>query len=598
MALAVAAAAAVPGVAQASPYNDAVLADGPLAYYQLDELSGTAADDAVAGADGTFQGLFTLGSAAPFPGAGTSVTLSPSSSMTAQPPTVATTGTIELWVRPVAANKKLLKSQSFVTLGNPAGSGWTVGIGTKRKLAFLSGGVTRSSRISVPVNRWSHVAVAWDAAQVRFTLNGGAVTKTFPLALAPAPTAGATLSLGQAAGALGNTDFAGGLDEAALYPGVLTPTQVRNHYTATTLPVATSAPTLDDLTPTEGQTLTLNAGSWTGMPALSYQWERCDDTGEACEDIAGATGTTYAVANEDVGATLQVEVSATNLTGTTTAYTPTTEVVTELGPLNQVAPTVTGLAQSGQTLNTQPGTWTGSPAFTYQWQRCDALASACADIVAATSAGYAATDDDVGGRLRTVVTGTNGAASTSAASSPTDVVVAAGGGGTGGGGGGAGTGGGTGAGDTAAGTGSTGASGVAGAAGAAGASGAAGITTAGVSGSSSGTSCVRILSKQRVWRLRMRRAGRVVVRLRGSSLLSSGQTLKVSVTARRRTLRHVTYRLGTKSLGRAVRRAPYTRAVTPSALAGAKTRVITVRITPRRGPARTATLKLSIGRCG
>ena len=48
---------------------------------------------------------------------------------------------------------------------------------------------------------------------------------------------------------------------------------------------------------TQGQPLTADAGNWngTGPVTHAYQWQRCDAAGNNCQDIAGATGSTYKV---------------------------------------------------------------------------------------------------------------------------------------------------------------------------------------------------------------------------------------------------------------------------------------------------------------
>ena len=44
-----------------------------------------------------------------------------------------------------------------------------------------------------------------------------------------------------------------------------------------------------------GGTLTANPGTWSGTPTIahSFQWQRCNAQGEACQNIAGATASTY-----------------------------------------------------------------------------------------------------------------------------------------------------------------------------------------------------------------------------------------------------------------------------------------------------------------
>ncbi|MGN6869362.1 MAG: hypothetical protein ACTHMY_13265 [Solirubrobacteraceae bacterium] len=96
-----------------------------------------------------------------------------------------------------------------------------------------------------------------------------------------------------------------------------------------------------------GQALTAAPGTWTGTPSYAYQWQDCDSTGSNCASIAGATAGTYTVASGDVNHTLEVAVTATNGSGTATASSPATAVVSDT-TINS-APLVTG--SPTQTLN-------------------------------------------------------------------------------------------------------------------------------------------------------------------------------------------------------------------------------------------------------
>jgi hypothetical protein len=79
--------------------------------------------------------------------------------------------------------------------------------------------------------------------------------------------------------------------------------------------------------PQVGEELTAAHGTWTGgVRSYAYQWKRCDRTGAACTDAAGATGSTYGVRVTDVGHTLRVAVTATNLAGSATAASAATGV--------------------------------------------------------------------------------------------------------------------------------------------------------------------------------------------------------------------------------------------------------------------------------
>src|SRR4051794_7424597 len=94
-------------------------------------------------------------------------------------------------------------------------------------------------------------------------------------------------------------------------------------------PSNTAAPTVAG-TAQEGATLTANTGTWSSSSAVTYgyQWQRCNATGAACVDIAGATNQTYVVQTADVGNTLRVVVTARNTDGAATANSSTTAVVT------------------------------------------------------------------------------------------------------------------------------------------------------------------------------------------------------------------------------------------------------------------------------
>jgi hypothetical protein len=116
-------------------------------------------------------------------------------------------------------------------------------------------------------------------------------------------------------------------------------------------PKNTQRPTISG-TPRVGETLTVNNGTWTGAATFSYQWQQCDQNGNNCTDIDGATGKTYGVRSSDTGHELLARVKAGNRFGSTTADTDrtvpvtltvqtTTTVVTVPG--NQ-APTITFLS--------------------------------------------------------------------------------------------------------------------------------------------------------------------------------------------------------------------------------------------------------------
>ena len=193
------------------------------------------------------------------------------------------------------------------------------------------------------------------------------------------------------------------------------------------LPANTAPPTISGI-PQDGRTLTADPGTWSGTAPMSYayQWRRCDAGGGSCADIAGATEQTYTVVPADIGGTLRVHVTATNVVGSASATSAQVGEVAPSPPANTVAPAISGTPRDGEVLTSTTGTWTGTPTISYarQWRRCDASGGSCADIAGATGATYALTPADVGSTLRVTVTATNSVGTASATSAATAVVEA------------------------------------------------------------------------------------------------------------------------------------------------------------------------------
>jgi hypothetical protein len=96
-----------------------------------------------------------------------------------------------------------------------------------------------------------------------------------------------------------------------------------------------------------------------------------------------------------------------------------------LPPVNTSPPTITGIPEEGQTLQTSDGSWSYNPtSYSYAWQDCDAN-NVCSTIAGATSSSYTLGASDVGLSVRSVVTASNSAGSASAWSTATGPVAAA-----------------------------------------------------------------------------------------------------------------------------------------------------------------------------
>jgi len=180
----------------------------------------------------------------------------------------------------------------------------------------------------------------------------------------------------------------------------------------------------------QGQTLTAVPGSWSGNPTdYAFEWERCTSGGADCATIPNATSSRYTLGPSDGGYVLRVKVTAFNDGGPSApaASGTTGAVALPPPPNNATAPTISGTTVVGQTLTSDTGTWTQAPtSFSYQWERCDALALTCTAIPGAVSSSYLLTTADTGLTLATEVRATNsGGTSGPVPSSPTPPIAAA-----------------------------------------------------------------------------------------------------------------------------------------------------------------------------
>jgi hypothetical protein len=166
-------------------------------------------------------------------------------------------------------------------------------------------------------------------------------------------------------------------------------------------PQNSAIPTISG-TASAGNTLTANPGSWYGTAPISYsyQWQ------QNSSNISGETFSTYALDRTYLGATITVNITATNPVGSTGPVSSAATSAVTGAPINSVLPTISGTASYGSVLTVTNGTWTGYPAsysYSYQWYN-----SSVGAISGATASTYTLAATDVGFTVYAIVTANNG----------------------------------------------------------------------------------------------------------------------------------------------------------------------------------------------
>ncbi|PPF58915.1 hypothetical protein C5C13_07165 [Clavibacter michiganensis] len=116
-----------------------------------------------------------------------------------------------------------------------------------------------------------------------------------------------------------------------------------------------------------GATLTAAPGTWAPVPTtFTYRWFASNVA------ISGATASTYVPVAADVGKRITVTVTGTLSGYTSASKTSAGSAAVIAAPAAKAftvasAPTVTGSASVGGVLTAATGSWTPTPAFTYQW---------------------------------------------------------------------------------------------------------------------------------------------------------------------------------------------------------------------------------------
>ncbi|HET8978256.1 MAG TPA: hypothetical protein VFN87_08860 [Solirubrobacteraceae bacterium] len=165
----------------------------------------------------------------------------------------------------------------------------------------------------------------------------------------------------------------------------------------------------------------------------SYWWEYGTTTAYGQQTTAQDIGSGASIVSiQDVinsltpGTTYHFRLVAANSDGT--SYGPDATFTTAAGvavePVDVTAPSVGGAPEQDQTLTANPGTWSASTSFSYQWQAAGSAGGPFIDIAGATGDRYTPTAGDLGRYLRvSVVDDDSGAGMTAATSAAVGPVV-------------------------------------------------------------------------------------------------------------------------------------------------------------------------------
>lgn len=216
----------------ASAYGEAVLEDGPLAYFRFNEAQGPTAVSEVGATAGTYQGAFEYGaigavgdSSVVFDGRTTFVELGDSFEFSGNAPY-----SFELWIFSYGVGNG---TRFLLQRRTPAGDGYQLYIGPGYTVFSRSVPDDEFGYVSTteapPVERWTHLAVTYDGAAQSLFIDGQLVSNN---------TGNAALPLGGGAGSFVVGDHIpaqfnkldGRLDELAIYDYALPADRIRAHH--------------------------------------------------------------------------------------------------------------------------------------------------------------------------------------------------------------------------------------------------------------------------------------------------------------------------------------------------------------------------------
>jgi len=278
----------------AGGYEAAIIANNPIAYYRLNETSGTVANDYWGGHPGTYGTAAMLGVPGPQPPtftgfeanntANQSLSGNAASGVTNNFGTLNTnTATFTMWLYPTAAQDPFTGLEQNRGGNNPGGFGYTSGyLGyTWNNNNAATYGATWSQNLTPPLNQWSFVALVVTPTEADVYMtdpnNPGNLLSATTSPGGPANNVEAKTGPWQiGVDATGATrTFIGTIDEVAIFDHILTPTQLSQLNVAGPYGLANLTITLSGsnviVTWSHGslQQAPTPVGPWTANPATS-----------------------------------------------------------------------------------------------------------------------------------------------------------------------------------------------------------------------------------------------------------------------------------------------------------------------------------------
>lgn len=336
--------ATIDSAGAATGYQSAVLASAPAAYWRFDESSGTTVrDSSPNGVTGKYVTGYSLGAsgavagdaAVSFNGTNGRASFGDVFDFVDNSPF-----TIESWIQPTvidAWNRHIFGKQEKNTANAYEGYRFAMssalGLYCERWSSNNNTGLVSWPAAHFAAGSWYHVACVYDGASLRLYVNGTqVVAKSSPQKVA---NTAAEVAVGAYSGGASSSFWAGGLDELAVYSRVLSASELSSHIQASASSAVTvaSAPQVIGEVGV-GEQLQATTGTWTGTGPLdfSYQWQRCDASGNGCVALAGATDAQYRITAADSGNTVRVQVVATGPSSSAIAISNVSAVVPAADP--------------------------------------------------------------------------------------------------------------------------------------------------------------------------------------------------------------------------------------------------------------------------